>query len=78
MTMRLVHGGQRERITRSELDALDRTLTRLRWEDAYAEVGRRREKWERSWRRRARKTLKGAGLWATAALGAVLAWWGRR
>lgn len=76
--MRLVHGGQRERITRSELDALDRALTRIRWEEAYAEVSRRRERWERSWRRRLRKTLRGAGLWLTAALGAVLAWWGRR
>jgi hypothetical protein len=71
--MRLVHGGQRERLRSGEWEALDRRIHSMAMlAAAEREVAKRIKRWRR------RRWIKVPGLWFTASVAALLAWWGRR
>jgi hypothetical protein len=71
MTLRLVPGGQRDRLRHSQLEELDRALDRIRFDEAMDRTAQKVARWKR------RKAMKAPLLWAAAAVTAALAWLGR-
>jgi hypothetical protein len=71
--MRLIDGGQRQRLQSGEWEALDRRIHSMAMlSQAEREVAKRIKRWRR------RRWIKVPGLWFTASVAALLAWWGRR